>query len=145
MKASLTCSAITMALVLATSAHGEGTATGSWTISTPNGNESAPPLVKRGEEAYRARCNLCHGRLTADASPGFGARMSGTEALAAKYQGKKPAVLEDRTDLSADLVKYYVRHGGGIMPFLRKTELSDADLDAIAAYLTRNSGKRAKR
>jgi (+)-pinoresinol hydroxylase len=35
------------------------------------------------------------------------------------------------------LVKYTVRHGVSVMPPLRKTELSDADLDAIAAYLTR--------
>jgi mono/diheme cytochrome c family protein len=145
MNGSLPCSAIALTLLLATSAHADGTATGSWTLSTPSGNETAAPLVKRGEEAYRARCNLCHGRLTKDASPGFGARMSGTEALATKYGDKKPAVLEDRTDLTADVVKYYVRHGAGIMPFLRKTELSDADLDAIAAYLTRKGRDRAKR
>ena len=54
-----------------------------------------------------------------------------------KYRGLKPAVLEDRTDFTPEIVKYYVRHGAGIMPFLRKTELSDADLDAIAAYLCR--------
>lgn len=144
MNVSLTCSAIALAFLLAASAHAEET-TSSWTIFTPRGSESAAPLVKRGEEAYRARCNLCHGRLEKEASPGFGARMSGTEALATKYAGKKPAVLEDRTDLTADVVKYYVRHGAGIMPFLRKTELSDADLDAIAAYLTRSAGKRSKR
>jgi mono/diheme cytochrome c family protein len=36
-------------------------------------------------------------------------------------------------------VKTFVRNGVSIMPFFRKTEISDADLDAIAAYLTRNN------
>lgn len=30
---------------------------------------------------------------------------------------------------------------GAAMPFFRRTEIDDTDLDAIAAYLTRNSGK----
>jgi hypothetical protein len=30
-----------------------------------------------------------------------------------------------------------VRNGVSIMPFFRKTEISDADLDAIGRYLTR--------
>jgi (+)-pinoresinol hydroxylase len=109
----------------------------SWTTFSPRGRETASPLLKRGEEAYQARCNLCHGRVAQDVKPGMGGRMAGTEALAIKYQGRKPAVLEDRTDLTADEVEYYVRHGSGIMPFFRKTEVSEADLDAIAAYLSR--------
>jgi (+)-pinoresinol hydroxylase len=36
-------------------------------------------------------------------------------------------------------VKLFVRQGITIMPFFRKTEISDAQLDAIAAYLTRNN------
>jgi mono/diheme cytochrome c family protein len=102
-------------------------------------------LLKRGEEIYQARCNLCHGRVAKDVAPGPGAQMSGTRALATKYGGKKPAVLEDRTDLSANVVKYYVRHGAGIMPFFRKTEVSDAELDAMAAYLSRSKRERAKK
>jgi mono/diheme cytochrome c family protein len=50
-----------------------------------------------------------------------------------------PALLEKRTDLTAALVKTYVRNGITVMPFFRKTEISDAELDAIAAYLTRNN------
>ena len=52
-------------------------------------------------------------------------------------QGRSPALLEDRTDLTAGPVRFFVRRGVSIMPFFRKTEVSDADLDAIAAYLTR--------
>ena len=50
-----------------------------------------------------------------------------------------PALLEKRTDLTPQLIKTYVRNGISVMPIFRKTEISDADLDAIAAYLTRNN------
>jgi mono/diheme cytochrome c family protein len=139
-----TCWAILLVLAFAASARAEETVS-SWTNFTPRGNESASAQIRRGEEAYKARCNLCHGRIEQGASPGFGTRMSGTEALAAKYGNKKPAVLEDRTDLTVEVVKFFVRHGSGIMPFFRKTEVSDADLDAMAAYLTRKGRDRAKR
>jgi mono/diheme cytochrome c family protein len=32
-------------------------------------------------------------------------------------------------------VRYYVRNGVSVMAHFRKTEISDADLDALAAYL----------
>ena len=50
-----------------------------------------------------------------------------------------PALLEKRTDLTPQLIKTYVRNGISVMPIFRKTEISDADLDAICAYLTRNN------
>ena len=65
--------------------------------------------------------------------------MPGTDALAAKYKGAKPARLEERTDLTPEFIKTFVRNGVSVMPFFRKTELSDADLEALSAYLTRNN------
>jgi mono/diheme cytochrome c family protein len=109
----------------------------SWTTFEPHANPADPPLIQRGQQVFQARCNLCHGALAKDAGPGTGAWMAGTQALEAKYKGSKPAMLEDRTDLTPDVVRYFVRHGSGVMPFLRKTEVSDADLDALAAYLSR--------
>jgi (+)-pinoresinol hydroxylase len=41
-----------------------------------------------------------------------------------------------RRHLTAEFVKLYVRSGVATMPFFRKTEISDADLDALAAYLS---------
>ena len=61
----------------------------------------------------------------------------GTKALAAKYGKRLPALLDERTDLSPELIRTAVRHGMNVMPPLRKTEVSDANLDAIVAYLTR--------
>ena len=47
-----------------------------------------------------------------------------------------PVTEEDRRDLTPDLVKFFVRNGVAMMAPLRKTEVSDADLEALAAYLT---------
>ncbi len=48
-------------------------------------------------------------------------------------------MLEQRTDLTPEVIKYFVRNGVTVMTRFRKTELDDADLDAVAAYLTRNN------
>ena len=60
----------------------------------------------------------------------------GTNSLAVKYKEARPAALEQRTDLTPELVRFYVRNGVLIMPFFRKTEVSDADLSALGAYLS---------
>jgi len=81
-----------------------------------------------GEQIYQRWCTACHGA---------GADKPGTGALEFKYKGAVPAELEKRVDLSADLVKYFVRHGVSIMPPFRKTEITDAELDALARYLSK--------
>jgi mono/diheme cytochrome c family protein len=80
----------------------------------------------RGEQVFVYWCAPCH-----SAGPG----MPGTQALQAKYGGKLPAVLLQRSDLTPKLIAYFVRNGISVMPFFRKTEISDADLDALAAYI----------
>ena len=96
-----------------------------WTTSTPK-SKGEP----RGYVQYQDYCAACHGA---------GAGKPGTLTLQAKYKGGKPAMLAERTDLTPQLIRLCVRHGIGFMPFARKTEISDADLDAIVAYLTRNN------
>lgn len=94
---------------------------------------SAPPdqgQIEQGRKVYEKWCLPCHGS---------GLGRPGTESLAAR--GQKPAVLEERTDLTAPAIKTFVRQGVLFMPRFRKTEVSDAELDAIAAYLTRNNNK----
>jgi mono/diheme cytochrome c family protein len=46
-------------------------------------------------------------------------------------------MLEERRDLSPELIRAAVRNGITVMPQFRKTELSDSQLEAIIAYLTR--------
>jgi mono/diheme cytochrome c family protein len=89
---------------------------------------TADAAVQKGMQTYQYWCSTCHG-----AGPGH----PGTTALTAKYKGARPGLLEERTDLSSQGVRFAVRRGVSIMPFFRKTEVSDADLDAIALYLTR--------
>ena len=96
-----------------------------WIRATVNG--AGQP---RGYVQYQNYCSSCHA-AGPEARPGY-------EALKARYGDKEPAALSDRTDLTPELVRTMVRTGISIMPFFRKTEISDADLDAIAAYLTRN-------
>jgi (+)-pinoresinol hydroxylase len=81
-----------------------------------------------GKQVYEKWCLPCH-------APGQ--QYPGTIALGALYRGSKPAVLEERTDLTPAIVKQFVRRGVSVMPFFRKTEISDAELDALAAYLAR--------
>jgi mono/diheme cytochrome c family protein len=81
----------------------------------------------QGKHLYDRTCIYCHG-------PG----VWGTNRLAKRID-KEHALLESRTDLSAVGIRAIVRSGVGSMPPLRKTELSDSELDAIAAYLTRQA------
>lgn len=93
-----------------------------------------PTQVARGKQVYDYWCGTCHAP-----DPREGGRLlPGTAALAVKYHGLKPAALEARDDLAPDFTKYVIRHGIKGMPFFRKTEISDQDMQAIAAYLARN-------
>jgi (+)-pinoresinol hydroxylase len=89
---------------------------------------SQDDAARKGQQVYQKWCSPCH-------APGT--NMPGTLALEFHYNGSKPAVLEERTDLTAAMVKGLVRNGVYVMPRFRKTEISDAELDAVAAYLTR--------
>ena len=104
------------------------------------------PLVRRGKEVFDARCRACHGAFPQGRSQGNDAlaqQVPGTYALELRYKGKLPARLEERTDLTAEAVAAFVRHGGGgFMPPFRPTEVSDEDLKALGAYLARNHGKK---
>jgi len=90
------------------------------------GGAHAQESVARGNEVFQNWCAPCH-------APG--ARHPGTQALDALYKGAKPAALEQRTDLVPELTRAFVRTGVSVMPPFRKTEISDADLEALAAYL----------
>lgn len=83
-----------------------------------------PPSAEQGRAVYQKWCLPCHGT---------GLGKPGTSAATA--HGVKTPVLEQRQDLNAKMIESAVRKGTDIMPRFRKTEISDADLAAIVAYL----------
>jgi mono/diheme cytochrome c family protein len=83
------------------------------------------PHQEQGRKLFQGSCIPCHGP-----------NVWGTFTLARRL-GAEHALLEQRTDLVPQYVKTVVRAGVGSMPAFRRTELSDADVDAITDYLTR--------
>ena len=114
----LTALLLIVAAALASSAH----------VGAQGGTTPAPDRaqLERGKAVYDQWCAACH-----DAGP----RHPGTQALEVLYKGTKPAALRERTDLVPKLTETFVRRGVSVMPPFRKTEISDADLAALAAYL----------
>ena len=98
-----------------------------WSRTTATAEDRGSP-VERGAAVFNNWCSACHSRGPQNAP--------GTASLQNKYQGSVPAALQDRRDLTPELVKFFVRNGVAMMAPLRKTEVSDADLEALAAYLT---------
>jgi (+)-pinoresinol hydroxylase len=78
-----------------------------------------------GKALFDRWCAECH-------APGHG--YPGTQQLG-RAKGEKMAVLEQRQDLNAGLIRYVVRNGQVAMSAYRPSEISDAELDQIAAYL----------
>lgn len=97
-------------------------------VSSPAAAQNAA----HGKEVFDLWCYACHKPLNQGDKP-----VAGTSSLQRKYDGKIPAALEQRTDLSPAFIKAIVRTGTKSMPFSRKTEISDADLDDLAAYLSK--------
>lgn len=91
--------------------------------------------IERGKTIFQQWCVSCHG-----AGPGH----PGTQALDMRYKGSVPGALQDRTNLTPDFVKIFVRNGISIMPFFRKTEISDTELADLGAYLARNTPKQGQ-
>ena len=89
---------------------------------------SAQEAAPNGEAVYEHWCAPCHA-----AGPGH----PGTQGLQIKYRDTDTnPVLVDRTDLTPEVVKVFVRQGVLSMAPFRKTEITDAELDALAAFLS---------
>jgi (+)-pinoresinol hydroxylase len=106
----------------------------------PTAHGADASLVERGHAVFLKWCDGCHRAGPALQSRGndlVGQVFAGSYALQQRYHGAVPAALEQRTDLSPGLIRAIVRQGLNVMPRVRKTEISDSDLDAVVAYLTR--------
>lgn len=80
-----------------------------------------------GKRTFENHCAECH-------AAGFG--HPGTQRLGWR-EGERYAVLTRRTDLNADYVRLVVRRGLMEMPPFRPSEISDAELAELGAYLTK--------
>jgi mono/diheme cytochrome c family protein len=83
-----------------------------------------------GEALFSNRCGSCH------LAGGMGTNLLTKQQMMAGQPPEK-GLLTNRTDLTADYVKTVVRQGKVAMPRLSRTEVTDAELDAIAAYLSK--------
>jgi mono/diheme cytochrome c family protein len=90
-------------------------------------------VSSQGKQVFDKWCADCHAPVSARRQ-----LVPGTYALQEIYNGSKPAALEQRTDLTQAYIKVMVRVGRNVMPPTRKTEISDRQLDALAAYLARS-------
>jgi (+)-pinoresinol hydroxylase len=105
-------------------------------IGSVQGATASKDKLAHGLEVFEAWCAPCHALVRGTE------RLAGTSTLEMIYKGTKPSALEQRTDLTEQKIAYYVRHGDNAMPWFRKTEISDEDLAAVGAYLTRNNSKK---
>ena len=87
--------------------------------------ESSP-----AEALFNTHCGTCHLQM------GPGTIMLG------RRLGLDHALLDERLDLDAAYIRQVVRNGIGGMPPQTRVDLSDAELNAVAAYLTRPAAER---
>lgn len=93
-----------------------------WTVAVP-----VFAAEDVGANAFARHCAACHGdNLEA----------VGTQQLA-RTRGKNKALLAGRKDLPQDYVRVIARNGLKAMPSFTPAALPDAELAAIAAYVTR--------
>lgn len=96
----------------------------------PEGNRLAI-AASHGETLYSNRCGTCH------LAGGMGTNLITVQQMKA---GNPPemGLLANRTDLTADYVKQVVRNGKVAMPPISRVEVTDAELEAIAAFLAKD-------
>ena len=83
------------------------------------------PNLARGRQVFETRCVFCHGE---------GLGHPAWQLLALK-KGKDKAEILGRSDLTPAYIEHVVRNGFIEMPPFRASEISNRDLDALAAYV----------
>ena len=83
-----------------------------------------------GEKIFIDKCEYCHGD---------GPQKGGTHTLGARYQDALPALLTERTNLTPEYIRAVVRNWTNGMAAFRPSEITDSELEALIAYLTRTN------
>lgn len=86
--------------------------------------------VERGKAVFDNYCIHCHGTDPHNSGA--------TVMLQEKYAGAVPGSLEERTTLTPEFIREFVRGDIGMAAY-RPTEIPDSDLEALTAYLMRNN------
>ena len=88
----------------------------------------AERIASSGEALFSNRCGACH------LAGGMGTNLLTKQRMMAG-QPPETGLLANRTDLTPDYIKTVVRQGKMAMPRQTKVDITDAELDAVAAYL----------
>ncbi len=95
--------------------------------------QEAEDRVEHGRVVYNARCAYCHDPVPEGSRI---AALPGVDQLMLKYGGELSPYITERADLASFAVlRAFLRNGAGSMQPFRKTELTDEDIAALAAYL----------
>ena len=94
------------------------------------GTAAQDSALSLGERIYLDKCEYCHGD---------GVQKGGTFVLQARYEGALPALLTERTDLAPEYISAVLRTWTNGMATFRPTEISDSEMEALVAFLTRNN------
>jgi mono/diheme cytochrome c family protein len=81
-----------------------------------------------GQALFEVHCGYCH------LPGGMGSNLLTPQRMAVG-EGPEMALLSNRKDLTADYVKAVVRQGKNAMPPQTRVDITDAELEAVAAYL----------
>ncbi len=94
------------------------------------GNIAAATETHDGKTLFELHCIACH-----DAGPGHPGTMRLQERV-----GEQQAALLDRDNLPPEYIKLVVREGFKLMPPFRPSEITDRQLDELAAYISGEAG-----
>ena len=90
------------------------------------GNGVASTDIHDGRTLFEMHCIACHDR---------GSGHPGTMRLQERV-GEEQAALLDRDNLPPEYIKLVVREGFKLMPPFRPSEITDRQLDELAAYIS---------
>lgn len=93
-------------------------------------NAGASTDIHDGKTLFELYCVTCHGQ-----GPGH----PGTQRLQERV-GEEQAALLDRDNLPPEYIKLVVREGFKLMPPFRPSEITDRQLDELAAYISGETG-----
>lgn len=88
-------------------------------------------LAENGAKIFENWCETCHAQHH---------NMPGTDHIRELY-GESRVDLRNSPVINDPYVRQLVRYGRGMMPPFRRTEISNAELDILVAYLVEENAK----